>query len=65
MSEGAVSDLLERLARMETKLDVFLSRSDDHETRLRRVERVVWIATGFAATAGSAVGALLSKVITF
>jgi hypothetical protein len=35
-------DLLVRLARIETKLDAALSRADDHEGRIRSLERARW-----------------------
>lgn len=35
----------------------------DHETRIRKAERVVWIATGVAATIGSLVGASAGTLI--
>lgn len=45
-----------RLARIETKIDLFLLRSDDHETRLRALERKVWVAAGAATALGGAAG---------
>jgi hypothetical protein len=39
------SELARSLARIEMKLD---RTADDHEMRLRRVERWVWIATGLS-----------------
>lgn len=35
----------------------------DHETRIRSVERKVWMAAGFAATVGSVGGGLLSRML--
>jgi hypothetical protein len=41
-----------RLIRMETKLDLVIGHNtkmnDDHESRLRGLERRFWIALGFA-----------------
>lgn len=37
------------LARMEVKLDHTLARGDDHEARLRLLEKKVWVASGVAA----------------
>jgi hypothetical protein len=34
--------LIETLTRMETKLDAFMNKSDDHETRIRSLEKRVW-----------------------
>lgn len=35
-------DMLERLVRMETKLDAYLMRTEDHEVRLRAIEERKW-----------------------
>ena len=43
-------EMVERLSKIETKLD----RVEDHETRLRKLERMVWIAAGAGAVAGNA-----------
>lgn len=77
--------LLERLIRIETKLDegkhsdldhearirqLEAERHPDHEvrlndlnTRLRSVERAVWIAAGVAAALGGAVGGIVGPMI--
>jgi hypothetical protein len=66
--------VIERLVRIETKLDVANDthtghehRSDaihlDHETRIRRLERSVWLAAGAAAAIGGGAGALLAPLI--
>lgn len=34
--------LIERLVRMETKLDLVLTRAEDHEVRLRALEERKW-----------------------
>ena len=34
--------LVEVLTRMETKLDAFIDKSNDHETRIRSLEKRVW-----------------------
>lgn len=36
---------------------------DDHETRIRSVERKVWMAAGFAAAIGGVGGGLLSRML--
>lgn len=58
MSSEDLVALLERLVRIETKLDLSNRTHDDHETRIRRLERTIWIATGFAAAAGGVAGQL-------
>lgn len=53
-----LGELARSLARIEHKLDQAIG---DHETRLRRVERVMWVALGLAAAGGvSGIGTLLS-----
>jgi hypothetical protein len=56
-------EVLDRLVSIETKLDLSIGRVDDHETRLRRLERTVWIAAGVAAAGGGAVGAVARQIM--
>ncbi|MEU9888678.1 hypothetical protein [Sphaerisporangium sp. NPDC051011] len=56
-------EVLDRLVRIETKLDMAINRGDDHETRLRKLERLVWIAAGAAATGGGVVGAIVRQAV--
>ncbi len=59
MNEDRALEIL--VARIETKLDLALARTDDHEGRLRQLERRVWQAAGAsAAVAGSAAAGLAS-----
>lgn len=37
-----MDESIERLVRMETKLDASLARTDDHEVRIRRLEERRW-----------------------
>ncbi|GEB46951.1 hypothetical protein MTE01_28960 [Microbacterium testaceum] len=48
------------LTRVEVKLDTVLTRGDDHETRIRSLERKVWTAAGAAAVAGAGLGQIVS-----
>ena len=48
----------ERLARIETKLDIFLH---DHETRIRGLEKGQWFVGGGAVTISVLVGLLAKK----
>lgn len=52
----------DRLVRIETMLEQIVKQDGDHETRIRRLEKIVWIGCGFAAAAGSAVGSLIGRV---
>jgi hypothetical protein len=45
------TDIVDRLARIETKLDVVLERASDQEVRLRGVERKQWYHSGGIAAA--------------
>lgn len=47
------------LIRIEAKLDAWRVSQDDHETRLRKLERMLWIATGLAMAGGAG----LSKIV--
>ncbi|HEX4816711.1 MAG TPA: hypothetical protein VFV66_28550 [Nonomuraea sp.] len=55
--------IIERLARIETKLDNAIGRADDHETRIRRLERALWLVTGAAAAVGGALGSIVQQVL--
>lgn len=79
---GDPGPVIERLIRIETKLDVV--REDqtdqehrlralevdnapgghaDHETRIRRLERSMWLIAGAAAAGGGVAGQLLAGLI--
>jgi hypothetical protein len=51
------------LARLETKLDLVLARSDDHESRIRILERKVWQAAGVATVLSGSAAASLSQLL--
>lgn len=65
---------LERLVRIETKLDIANDsnlarvkledeRHSDHEVRIRRIERSMWILAGAAAAGGSVIGSLIAPLL--
>ena len=60
---GALAEMRGVLIRVETKLDTALTRVEDHETRIRKVERAVWIAAGVASAGGGGIGAIASSFI--
>lgn len=64
--ETAESDreVLARLVRIEIKLDQVIHLGTDHETRIRKLERALWLATGAAAAAGGTVGAFVRTALT-
>lgn len=52
----------QRLVRIETLLLGFANSQADHETRLRRLEKILWVGIGFASATGSAVGSYVSNL---
>jgi len=85
VAEYADPQTLERLVRIETKLDYMtdtfrslekrLDSQDvkietveksipdqDHETRIRKIERAMWIVAGLAAAGGGTAGGLVSQI---
>lgn len=50
------------VARMEAKLDGALSLGIDHEARIRKLERALWVAVGAGAAAGGGVSAIISQL---
>ncbi|RNL63657.1 hypothetical protein EFK50_07900 [Nocardioides marmoriginsengisoli] len=63
MTPPAAPTVETQLAVMDTKLDLILANDRDHETRIRRLERWIWLATGAAAAGGGVGGGLLAKVM--
>ena len=56
-SPGAV------LARIETKLDKALDDLKDHESRLRVLEKKIWLASGFVGVVSGGGAAWLSQIL--
>ncbi len=59
----AVHSIDVRLAGMDSKLDVLGLTSSDHETRMRVIERRLWMLAGAAAAVGSAGGSVVSQIL--
>lgn len=51
------------LARLEVKLDHALIRGEDHETRLRALEKKVWIASGITGIFAGLIATFLDSQI--
>jgi hypothetical protein len=49
-------EVIDRLARIETKLDGFVTNTTDHEKRIRSVERKQWFVSGGATVFGALIG---------
>lgn len=62
--QAAASDVTdsERLVRIETLLINIASKGDDHEIRIRRLEKVLYAGIGFAAAIGSAAGSFIGQL---
>lgn len=56
------ASILERLARIETKLDVWHTTHADHETRIRSLERKIWLAMGAAAVGGGTLAQVVPQL---
>ncbi|MEV1199471.1 hypothetical protein [Microbispora rosea] len=52
-----------KLDRLDGKVDGTVAEVADHETRIRKLERVVWIAAGAAAAGGGVVGAVIRQAV--
>jgi hypothetical protein len=63
MSDKAMTDS-ERLVRIETMLEGITDRDRDFETRLRRLEKILYIGIGLAAALGSAGGSFVSAALS-
>jgi hypothetical protein len=48
---------------MDVKLNMLLTQNGDHEVRLRRLERALWIFSGAAFAGGTGGGAIVAKLI--
>lgn len=55
--------LVSFLTRVEVKLDAALTRGDDHESRIRSLERKVFVAAGAATILGGAVGSIAPTLL--
>lgn len=60
--DQAISDH-DRLVEIHTIVKSQKEEVDDHEQRIRRLERYMWLMVGISAGAGSAIGSLAGEVI--
>jgi hypothetical protein len=51
------------LTRIEVKLDTSLTRGEDHESRIRGLERKVFVAAGAATVLGASLGQLANVLL--
>lgn len=52
-----------KLLDMDKKLDPLPAQAQDHETRLRALERNLWLAVGAASIGGGALGQIIPGLI--
>jgi len=48
-----------KLVNIETKIDSLAKESTDHESRIRKLEKTIYYATGAAAVLGGVIGNVL------
>lgn len=66
MTTAPASDLpslVERMIRIEVKLDTYNSNHSDHETRLRKVERNMYLMAGVALIGGGGIGSIVTQLL--
>jgi len=64
-TEVRLAALAMMIARIETKLDVFIATSEDHEDRLRDLERSSWMKRGGLMLIGVVAGVLANILAKF
>lgn len=52
----------DRLVRIETLLEGIADKDRDFESRLRKLERIVWIGIGLSAAVGSGIGSFVGQL---
>ena len=57
-----LDDLTAIVSRLAAKFDAIPDKIDDHEGRIRGLERRLWIASGAAATVGTGIGWVLQQM---
>ncbi|SDT69409.1 hypothetical protein [Jiangella sp. DSM 45060] len=63
MTDDAITSDHDRIVEIHTLLREHLApKVLDHETRIRKLERALWIAAGLAAAGGSAIGSYVGGV---
>lgn len=56
-------EIYDKLVELVVAMSPVPARMEDHETRLRSLERKIWMAAGFAAAIGTGLGTVLSQLI--
>lgn len=59
---GEDHEVITRLTRIETKLEMWLASHADHESRIRSLERKIWLAMGAAAVGGGTLSQLIQHL---
>lgn len=63
MDPDVLTEIRVTLGEIKADLKNALNRGDDHEARIRKLERIVWVAAGIAAASGGAVGAAATSIL--
>lgn len=56
-------EIYDKLVELVVAMSPVPSRIEDHENRLRTLERKIWMAAGFAAAIGTGLGTALSQIL--
>lgn len=63
MATDQPMSMAERLAVMDTKLDILIEQRSDHEIRIRRLERWMWLVLGAGLAGGGAAGTVAAQLL--
>jgi len=55
-------DIAQQFAEVKTLLTAVANVNTDHENRIRKLERAIWIAGGVSLAGGGVLGSVLSSV---
>lgn len=58
-----VQDVRREVQEMSGKVDALPTQINDHEGRLRYLERAIWIYTGVAAAGGAGLAQLVARLV--
>ena len=61
-TQKAIGEISSNISDLKLALAPLPTQIVDHEARLRRLERALWLGVGFAAALGSAAGTAASKL---
>lgn len=62
-TQKSIGEISTGISDLKTTLAPMPATIADHEARLRRLERALWLGVGFAAALGSAAGTAASQLL--